>query len=223
LFNLNNCLNFAPVLEKSFMTDKKEHIINKAVELFAEKGFEGTSIRELAAKAEVNVAMVNYYFGSKEKLFEAMVQHKAAYMKGVLEELIKNTSLTEIEKLDRIVEIYVNKIFTNRLFHRVIHLEMMLHQRESLQDSIINIISPNSIAIKSIIESGIKKGVFRKVDPPLLLASLFGTFNQVLLSRKMCNTLLNKSPDYIPYEDPKFKKRLIDHLQDLLHTYLLKN
>jgi len=36
------------------MTDKKEHIINKAIELFAEKGFEGTSIRDLAAKAEVN-------------------------------------------------------------------------------------------------------------------------------------------------------------------------
>ena len=49
------------------MTDKKEHIINHAVELFAEKGFEGTSIRDLAARAEVNVAMVNYYFGSKEK------------------------------------------------------------------------------------------------------------------------------------------------------------
>ena len=205
------------------MNDKKEHIINKAIELFAEKGFEGTSIRDLAARAEVNVAMVNYYFGSKEKLFEAMVQHKAAYTKGMLEELVKDNSLTEIEKLDRIVESYVNKIFSNRLFHRVIHQELMLHQRETLQDSIINIVSPNSIVIKGIIESGIKKGVFRKVDAPLLMASLFGTFNQVLLSRKMCNILLGKSLDYIPYEDPKFKKRLIEHLQDLLHTYLLKN
>jgi hypothetical protein len=99
---------------------------------------------------------------------------------------------------------------------------MMLHQRENLQDAIINIISPNSIIIKNIIDSGIKKGVFRKVDSALLMASIFGTFNQVLLSRKMCNVLLNKTADYIPYEDPKFKKRLIEHLQDLLHTYLLK-
>jgi len=205
------------------MTDKKEHIINNAVELFAEKGFEGTSIRDLAARAEVNVAMVNYYFGSKEKLFEAMVQHKAAYLKGIIEELSKDNSITEIEKLDRIVESYVNKMFSNRLFHRVIHQELMLHQRESLQDSIINIVSPNAVAIKSIIEAGIKKGTFRKVDASLLIASIFGTFNQVLLSKKMCNKLLDKNPEYVPYEDPKFKKRLIDHLLDLLHTYLLKN
>jgi AcrR family transcriptional regulator len=45
--------------------DKKTHIIETAIELFAEKGFEGTSIRDLATKADVNVAMINYYFGSK--------------------------------------------------------------------------------------------------------------------------------------------------------------
>lgn len=204
------------------MTDKKEHIISKAVELFAEKGFEGTSIRDLAAKAEVNVAMVNYYFGSKEKLFEAMVQYKAAYLKGVIEEVSKDNSLNELQKLDKIIESYVNKMFSNRLFHRVIHQELMIHQRESIQDSIINIVSPNSLAIKNIIESGIRKGTFRKVDAPLVIASIFGTFNQVLLSKKMCNKLLDKNPDYIPYEDPKFKKRLIDYLHDLLRTYLLK-
>lgn len=205
------------------MNDKKEHIINTAVELFAEKGFEGTSIRELAAKAEVNVAMVNYYFGSKEKLFEAMVEYKAAYTKGIIEDLVKDSTLTEIQKIEKVVELYVNKIFHNRMFHRVIHQELMLLQRESLQNTIINIISPNSIAIKGIIEAGIKKGVFRKVDAPLVMASVFGTFNQVLLSRKMCNKLIDKDPDYMPYEDAKFKKRLIDHLQDMLRSHLLKN
>lgn len=62
--------------------DKREHIINTAIKLFASKGFEGTSIRDLAAAADVNVAMVNYYFGSKEKLFESMVEHNVAYTRG---------------------------------------------------------------------------------------------------------------------------------------------
>lgn len=214
--------NLCGQFEISVMTDKKEHIINKAVELFAEKGFEGTSIRDLAARAEVNVAMVNYYFGSKDKLFEAMVQLKAAYLKGIIEELSKDTSLSELEKLERIIESYVNRMFGNRLFHRVIHQELMMHQRESLQDSIINIVSPNAVAIRNIIETGMKKGTFRKIDAPLLIASIFGTLNQVLLSKKMCNRLLDRDPDYIPYEDPKFKKRLTDHLKEILHTYLLK-
>jgi AcrR family transcriptional regulator len=205
------------------MIDKKTHIINAAVELFAEKGFEGTSIRNIATKANVNVAMINYYFGSKEKLFECMVEQKAAYTRGALEEIVNNKSLSEIEKIDCIIDSYVSRLFTNRIFHRVIHQEMMLNQRESLQQAIVNILFPNSLVIKSVIESGMKKGVFKKVDSALVIATLIGTINQVLLSRKMCNKLLDKDEDYVPYEDVKFKKRISDHLKELLHSYLLKN
>ena len=41
-----------------------------AEELFAEKGFSGTSVRDIADAADVNVAMISYYFGSKEKMLE---------------------------------------------------------------------------------------------------------------------------------------------------------
>src|SRR3954462_9040046 len=101
--------------------DKREHIINTAIKLFATKGFEGTSIRDLAAKADVNVAMVNYYFGSKEKLFESMVEQRASYTKGLLDEIANNSSLSDIEKMDRIIDSYITKLFSNRKFHRVLH------------------------------------------------------------------------------------------------------
>ncbi len=60
------------------MTEKevesKERIINVSRVLFAEKGFEGTTIRDIATAADVNVASVNYYFSSKEKLFEEVLR-----------------------------------------------------------------------------------------------------------------------------------------------------
>lgn len=52
----------------------KQSIIKAASRLFAEKGYEGTSIRELAETSDVNVASINYYFGSKQGLFEEMVK-----------------------------------------------------------------------------------------------------------------------------------------------------
>ena len=203
------------------MTDKKKHIINHAIELFAEKGFEGTSIRDLAARADVNVAMVNYYFGSKEKLFESLVEERASYNRGVLEEIVKNPLLSDIEKIEHIIDTYINKVFTNRKFHRVLHQEMMLNQRESLSQAIVEIVYPNSLIIRGVIEAGMKKGVFRNVDPPLVIASMVGTINQVLLSKRMCIKLLNKEADYVPYEDPLFIKRLSDHLKQLMHAHLL--
>ncbi len=52
----------------------KEKIIRVATAFFAEKGYEATSVRELANEADVNVASVNYYFGSKQGLFEYLVK-----------------------------------------------------------------------------------------------------------------------------------------------------
>jgi AcrR family transcriptional regulator len=51
------------------MKDKREQIIDTAMQLFAERGFEGTSIRDIAEKASVNVAMVNYLFRNEGKAF----------------------------------------------------------------------------------------------------------------------------------------------------------
>lgn len=219
MFNIKQTFNFA--LYSFIMTDKKAHIINNAIDLFAEKGFEGTSIRDLATRAGVNVAMVNYYFGSKEKLFESMVAERASYTRGLLDEIANNPTYSDIEKIEHIVDSYINKLFTNRKFHRVLHQEMMLSHRETLQQSIVDHLYPNSLIIKNIIEAGIKKGAFKKVDAPLVIATMHGTINQVLLSKRMCNKLLNKDEHYIPYEDPRFTKRLSDHLKQLMRAHLL--
>lgn len=205
------------------VTDKKDHIVDNAVELFAEKGFEGTSIRVLAAKAEVNVAMVNYYFGSKEKLFEYMVAQKAAYTKGMIDEIIKDKSLSDIEKIDSIIDGFVTRLFTNQKFHRIIHQELMLSKRENLQQAIVEILYPNSLIIKTLIDGAVKKGTFKKVDSALVISTVIGTINYVLLSKKMCNKLFGKEETHVPYEDPKFIKRVSSHLKEMLHAYLLKN
>ncbi len=44
----------------------KDKILNAAEKLFAEQGFNGTSLREITSAAEVNLAAVNYHFGSKK-------------------------------------------------------------------------------------------------------------------------------------------------------------
>jgi len=50
-----------------------------------------------------------------------------------------------------------------------------------------------------------------------------GTINQVMQSKSMCNRLLNKDPDFDPYTDEHFKKRLLTHIKQLIHAHLLIN
>lgn len=201
--------------------DKKEQIINAAIDLFAQKGFEGTSIRDLAAKADVNVAMVNYYFGSKEKLFEALVEMKAGSSRVMLEGVLHDAKLSSWEKIERIIDSYITRLFTNRKFHRLIHQELIMSQRETLQQIITDILYPNTLIVKQIIEEGIKKKEFKKVDVELTISSLVGTINQVLLTKSLCLKMLGKEASYVPYEDPAFIKRMVTHLRQLMHNQLM--
>src|SRR5881394_149494 len=56
--------------------DTKTRILDAAESLFMEHGFEATSLRQLTAAAGVNLAAVNYHFGSKEELFQAVLTRR---------------------------------------------------------------------------------------------------------------------------------------------------
>jgi AcrR family transcriptional regulator len=51
----------------------KDKILDAAENFFADKGFNGTSLREITSQAEVNLAAVNYHFGSKKELIKAVM------------------------------------------------------------------------------------------------------------------------------------------------------
>ena len=54
----------------------KTRILNAAEKLFGEKGFDGTSLRDITAEAQVNLAAVNYHFQSKDSLFDAVIERR---------------------------------------------------------------------------------------------------------------------------------------------------
>jgi AcrR family transcriptional regulator len=59
----------------------RERIIEAAGQLFAEKGFKETTVKDITELAGANLAAVNYYFGDKEKLYEEVILHVFAYMR----------------------------------------------------------------------------------------------------------------------------------------------
>jgi len=81
--------------------DCREHIIATAIPLFAAKGLNGVSVRELAAAAGVNLSMISYYFGGKEGLYAAVLTEQFAIL-GKLEEIEQ----MEIDTLQKF-ELYV--------------------------------------------------------------------------------------------------------------------
>ncbi len=61
----------------------KDNLLAIATPLFAVKGFKGVSVRELASAAGMNVSMISYYFGGKERLYEAVLTEQFAGLTAI--------------------------------------------------------------------------------------------------------------------------------------------
>jgi AcrR family transcriptional regulator len=202
------------------LIDKKEHLLDAAEELFAEHGYEGTSTRMLAKKAGVNVAMVSYYFGSKEKLFEALVESRAGVLREKLLEL-HDHNISPLKKIELLIDYYVDKIFCNRRFHLILHREITLQQRSELNDSIHNILLKNRKEVAKIIKDGQKKKAFKEVDVELTISSIIGTISHVVHSSSLSNKIISTENNKTKTKEDLIKNRLKNHLKEMIKTHLL--
>lgn len=202
------------------MSDKKEHILEAAEELFAEFGFEGTSVRDLAKKAKVNIAMISYYFGSKEDLMKELINSRAGSFRHKIEALNKE-NISPIEKVDELINLWVERIFGNFRFHRVLSREISLQQRSAFNKIISDIMLGNFEEVKKLILDGQKKKSFRKVDVELTIATMIGTISKVAQSSFLSCRILDIAPDKNSIFEDKHKERLKQHLKDLMRAHLL--
>jgi len=84
----------------------KNKIIATATELFSQFGFDGTSIRNIANKANVNISAINYHFTSKEKLYYEIFDHNFTWMKNTIEKIPNLDQLTTFELIWEIFTIF---------------------------------------------------------------------------------------------------------------------
>lgn|SRR5574344_880495 len=93
-------------LQKSTITKRK--IMNAATMLFAGKGFESTTTREICTAAEVNLSMISYYFKTKEGLYAAIIESVLHYgIKYMEKEILEADNLADMNKSEKI-ELYRN-------------------------------------------------------------------------------------------------------------------
>lgn len=104
-------LNSFKMIEKELSTEEK--ILISASKVFTEKGFSGTRTRDIAEEAGINLALLNYYFRSKEKLFDQVMKAKIVLLFGQILPIITDEKTTLEEKIDLTTEKYINILSKN--------------------------------------------------------------------------------------------------------------
>lgn len=189
--------------------------------LFAEKGFNGTSVRDIAEKANVNLAMISYYFGSKDKLLEAIFSYRGETFKMKLETLIEDKKLNSLEKMNTLIDHYIDKIMKQQCFSRIMVREQVVNHTGITAELIYEMKKRNQALISQIIHQGQKNGEFRKnIDIPLMSATLIGTTNNLVATQHYYRQLndLQAMPDD---EFQKYiKKKMSQHLKKIFKVIL---
>ncbi|MEH6464207.1 MAG: TetR/AcrR family transcriptional regulator [Shewanella psychromarinicola] len=92
-------------------TDTKTRILDAAEKLFAERGFSETSLRLITSKAEVNLASVNYHFGSKKELIRAVLaRYLDVFMPSAAIEINRLHNAPEHASLNEIFSALINPL-----------------------------------------------------------------------------------------------------------------
>jgi AcrR family transcriptional regulator len=200
------------------LNEKQIHILQIAETLFAENGFEGTSIRTIAKQAGINVAMVSYYFGSKEKLLEALIIYRTSDLKIQIENLSVE-DLDPVEKIDKMIELYVNRIRCNKGIYRILHFEFSSEEKEDKMKVLNEVRDRNLKSLETIIHEGQNKGIFRKdIIIQLIPATILGTFFHFNMNKTYFKKLLvlNTDEEFDHYIQTKLKTHIQQTIKALL-------
>lgn len=90
--------------------DTEEKIRLAAKKHFTEKGFRGATLRDVAKEAGVNVALVNYYFRSKEKLFHSIFMENFCEYREVIRTIATSEDMSLAERIGNYVDSTINEM-----------------------------------------------------------------------------------------------------------------
>ena len=129
------------MFEEFNLENTRDRLIKVAMEMFANIGYDKTSVRELASKAQANIAAINYHFGGKEGLYQAVLEYTIQYMDSWAMPLIQeyNKFIEEqndsfevkqtITWLNAFINSFINTAFqsyeSNILLHKIITREQL--------------------------------------------------------------------------------------------------
>lgn len=164
------------MIENKTNENSKQKIMSAATKLFANKGFDGVSIRDICKYAKINISMISYYFGGKRELYQAildgLVQKHTEYVKSFLD---LDTDLNKLSKKEKLDMLYTfGEKMIDFLYTKVSNDLLLFIFREQ-QNSKAELNVPALEFIKKLIASILNK---KETERQIVLSTMF-FFSQI--------------------------------------------
>ena len=201
--------------------DKKKHILESAEKLFSVKGFEASTVRDIADEAGVNLAMISYYFGSKEKMMESLFHERMINTKLKVQQLLNNEHIAPFGKVEIMLDDYIKKVIENQSFYRILLCEQVMKKNPEIINMLRELKLEYAAMFTDLVKEGQKKKIFKKnIDVVLALSTMTGTVTQIIINKEHYCEFNNL--EGLADNDLKnyLHKKLLDHLKNIFKTIL---
>lgn len=142
--------------------ERKNELMDAALELFFEKGFESTSINDVVKKVGVAQGLFYYYFGSKNDMLDAVLDRYIDDLIKLLEDIVIDKKLNIDKKFQLFLDTFFRYGKNNDKFAKDLHQDENFIVHQKLTDKTINLITP---LLVQVIKEGIQKGIFSTPYP----------------------------------------------------------
>ncbi len=177
-------------------TSTEKIILEAARQVFIRKGFDGARMQEIADEANINKALLHYYFRNKDKLFMAIfVEVIQSFILSTVK-LIRNPGHSVFDKIRLFVEKYISFIQGNPYLPGFI-----LNELNRRPDRLVGIFKSSGLELDyfySQIEKEIREGKIEPVEPEHLLINMISMCIFPFVGKPMINTIIlsNSEKDF---------------------------
>lgn len=171
--------------------ERRQQIIDVAIQLFSQKGFRGTTTKEIALAAGVNEAIIFRHFATKRDLYSAIIDQKACATEMVAKQadVIKAIEQRNDRKLFETLALHILEVHENdETFMRLMFYSAL--EGHELSDMFFrNQVAERYREVANYIKQRIAEGTFRKVDSQIAVRAFFG----MIIHHAQTNRFFNQS------------------------------
>jgi AcrR family transcriptional regulator len=166
----------------------RARILQAAIDEFAARGFKGASMDAIAARTHTTRALINYYFGGKEKIYRAVLEHVYGEIRQA-EDRLDLDHLSPTEAIRRIVEFTYHYYLDHEGFVRLVVAENQARGRHLRKSRMMRSLNRSIIdTLRGVLERGQRAGAFRRdvdateIHKAIAALGMFNVTNQYTFS-----------------------------------------
>lgn len=162
--------------KKPYRVNKLETILRESAKLFCERGYDATSLDDVADSVKIHKATVYHYIKSKEEILYMCLEHSLSGYEDTLIEM-KDTTIPPVTRLVKFFGIIIEA--QNNDFGRCLCLVGRRPLSEETGEQIRQFQRKLDFTVRGLLEEGMADGSIRNCDVRLATAMLFGAFNWI--------------------------------------------